>query len=148
MRRAVLVGVAAALITALLVAAATYFEMRCTQLGLFMHDTSVEMRNDQLSRAYVARYGDPLDFLARWMRLNQMVIDPALSFAVGVFVGFLSHRVLISGTLGVAPIVAINWLPDIPGVFSIALCLGMCWSAAAGTRYVLERRTRPSPLSA
>ena len=148
MKRAVLVGVAAAVITLLLVSAAGYLELRHTQFGLFMHDSAVEMRHENVSRAYIAKYGDPIDFLGRWVRLNQMVVEPALCIVVGAFVGLLSRRVLVSSLLGVAPIAAINWRPDALAAVGIAFCIAVCWSVAAVIRHALERRSQASPFPA
>jgi hypothetical protein len=142
MRRAVLVGIAAAFLALLLVSITTAVEVRYTRFGLFMRDTAVEMRSDHVSRTYSARYDDPIDFLGRWVRLNQMVVEPALFIVVGIFVGWFSRRVLVSSVLGVAPIVALNWLPDVLAALSIAICLTVCWSIAAGTRRRIERRAQ------
>ena len=87
MTRAVLVGVAAALLLLVLLSVSTYIESRYTRLAGFMSDTAVEMRNQHVSRAYITRYGDPIDFMGKWLRINQLLIDPALCIIVGVFVG-------------------------------------------------------------
>ncbi len=135
MRRTVLVGIAAALITLLLVTAATYVEMRHTQIGIFMRDSASEMRNDHVSRPYTNKYGSPIDVLGRWARLNQFIVEPALCIVVGVFTGLLSRRVLVSSLLGVVPIAALNWPPDVLAALSIAMCAIVCWSVAAGIRH-------------
>lgn len=142
MRRAVLVGIAATFLALLLFSITAFGELRYTRFGLFMRDSAVEMRSDHVSRTYNVRYGDPIDFLGRRVRLNQIVVEPALFIVVGAFVGWLSRRLLVSSVLGVAPIVALNWLPDVLAALSIAICFTVCWSIAAGTRRIIERRAQ------
>jgi hypothetical protein len=149
MTRALLVGLAGALITVLLVTSATYVELRYTELGAFMRDSAVEMRNDHVSRGYTNRYGDPIDFLGRWLRLNQLVVQPALCIIVGIFIGLLSRRVLVSTLIGVAPVAAFELAkPDMLAALSVAMCATVCWSIAVGTHLALARRSQSSPLPA
>ncbi len=101
MKRAISVGVGAALLGLALTSLATYLELRFTQNGAFIRDWASKDSPD-------SRYGDPIDFMGKWLRIHQFVVSPSVSVLVGLFIGFFSRRRhLLPLLIGVTPIVLI-----------------------------------------
>ena len=145
MTRAVLVGVAAALVLVMLLSISAWVELRYTRFGEFMHDANTAVHDPNHSHSFTARYGDPFDFLGRWLRLNQLLVDPGLCAAIGVLIGLFTRRIIPAMVIGIAPIVVINRPPDRWAALSIGICLVGCWSVARATRYAIERRSQSVP---
>jgi len=145
-RRSIVVGIAAAAVLLVLISASSWLEMRYTKAGNFMRDSAVEMQKQDFSRDYFAKYGDPTDFLGRWLRLNMFVVQPGLCLLIGICIGRFTTHIVIASLIGVAPIISMyGLLPLINALTagSMMACLLACWSSARVTRLVLERPPRP-----
>lgn len=124
MKRAIAVGICSCLFGLTLVGIAMYLEMRYTQNGTFLRDWAVRGTPDP-------RYGDPLDFMGKWVRIHQFVILPAASFVVGFMVGLLVRRGLVLALLiGICPLSAMVSPADIGSVFSTLICILLAWLGA------------------
>ncbi|HVP44166.1 MAG TPA: hypothetical protein VMS96_12095 [Terriglobales bacterium] len=137
MKRAIIVGIAAVLLALTLLSLAGFLELKYTQNGAFVRDWATKGAPD--SRVY----GDPIEFMFRWVRFNQFVISPAVSVVVGLFIGFLCRgRLLLLVIIGVLPIVVVTYSSDLLSVVSGALCFGFGWLAARSSQVLTSRRTR------
>jgi len=102
MKQALMVGTGAALPALFLISLTTYVELRFTGLGMFMRDIAEH-------GAPGKGYGNPIEFMNRWLRIDPFVVAPALSFLLGLLVGcFSRRRVFLSLLLALTPVLFLD----------------------------------------
>ncbi|MGA7221134.1 MAG: hypothetical protein WBX38_22660 [Candidatus Sulfotelmatobacter sp.] len=134
MKRAILVGLGAALLAMALTSFATYLEVSYTRNGDFIRDWVS-------NGAPNPRYGDPLAFMVTWLRINQFMVDPVVSLLSGLLVGsFGRSRRFLSLMIAVLPIGLIEWQSDIVSFASILASLMFAWLGARLAEIIIGRR--------
>ena len=130
-KRALIVGASAAALTLLLTSLAMYLELRYTENGAFMRAWAAQGAPD-------SRYGDPFDFLARWVRINEFLVDPVIATFVGLFIGFFSRRLLPSLIFGLAPLAVLQHPFDLLAAAAVGTSGLACWLGAKVSQTVLR----------
>ena len=132
MKRSIVVGILGAAFGVLLISLLMFFEMRYSDIGVFIREWAAKGRPTGSSH-------DTMNFLAKWVHINQFILSPTASLFVGLLAGWLCRtRYMLAVIIGVAPIVATNYPSDVLSVTAGLFCIFVAWLGAKAAQAITK----------